>query len=153
MKWGYAIVTFLLVLATGQSVRADIVSAVLGCEGDPCIVTYNAGGEVGAFKAAAREIRKNGRRVVIDGSCLSACAILADEARERVCVTSRAKFGFHKGFVVTRSAVGGPAYLVQPFTPHHSRDIAGWVKKQGGYPDRGFRLMSGRVARHIWRTC
>jgi hypothetical protein len=153
MKWVYAILTFQIVLVAGQSVRADIISEVLGCEGDPCIVNYNAGGEIGAFKAAAREIKRSGRRVVINGACLSACAILADDARERVCVTSRAKFGFHKGFVLTQSAVGGPVYFVQRFTPHHSRDIAGWVRKQGGYPEHGFRVMSGHAARHIWRGC
>ena len=72
---------------------------MLGCTGDPCVVSYNPGGEIGAFKAAASEIKRTGRRVVIDGPCLSACAILADQARARVCVTGNAKFGFHKGYV------------------------------------------------------
>ena len=143
----------LVVWAAPQHAKADVVSEVLGCTGDPCVVTYNPGGEVGAFKAAAREINRTGRRVVIDGPCLSACAILADQARGRVCVTSNAKFGFHKGYVLQVPVAGGQARLVKRFNPSHSGDIASWVKKNGGYPSRGYRLMRTNVAKKIWRSC
>lgn len=144
---------FASALAAASQARADMVSQVLGCEGDPCIVRNNPGGEIGAFKAAARELMRSGKRVVIDGPCLSACAILADHARARVCVTSQAKFGFHKGFVMAHSMAGGPMRLVKRFDPSHSRDVASWVKKNGGYPARGFRVMGSRTAKRIWRSC
>jgi hypothetical protein len=140
-------------LAVPASSRADSISDVLKCDGDPCVVSYNAGGEISAFKAAAREINASGRRVVIDGPCLSACAILADVARGRVCVTAKARFGFHKGYVLEEPMAGGPLRFVKRFNPEHSRDIAGWVKKHGGYPSRGFRVMSAGAAKRIWRPC
>jgi len=152
MTW--RIVGFALIIAAApQAARADIVSQVLGCTGNPCVVNYNGGGEVAAFKAAAREIRRSGRRVVINGPCLSACAILADQARDRVCVTSRARFGFHKGLVLRRYTAGGPFRLVKRFNPSHSRDIAGWVNRNGGFPSRGFRVMGRSAAKRIWRSC
>lgn len=153
MKSSYALVAAIGLLAAPHAGRADIVSDVLKCDGDPCIVSFNAGGEIGAFKAAAREIKRSGRRVVINGPCLSACAILADEARGRVCVTSKARFGFHQGFVLEQPTAGGPMRFVKRFNPSHSRDIAGWVGKNGGYPSRGFRVMNAGAAKRIWRPC
>jgi hypothetical protein len=153
MKYRWIALGILVVWAAPQHAKADVVSDVLGCTGDPCVVTYNPGGEVGEFKAAAREINRTGRRVVIDGPCLSACAILADQARGRVCVTNNAKFGFHKGYVLQVPVAGGPVRLVKRFNPSHSRDIASWVQKNGGYPSRGYRLMRTNVAKRIWRSC
>lgn len=153
MKHLYVLLASAGLMAAANVAQADAVSDVLRCEGDPCVVKFNPGGEIGSFKAAARELKRSGRRVVIDGPCLSACAILADEARGRVCVTSKARFGFHKGYVLAQPAAGGPPRLVKRFTPGHSRDIAGWVRKHGGYPSRGFNVMGARAAKNIWRSC
>ena len=133
--------------------KADPVATALGCSGDPCVVKRNPGGELGAFRAAADEIKSSGRRVVIDGPCYSACAILADEARSNVCVTSRAKFGFHQGYVVGQRKIGGPVKLLGRFKPTHSSDIARWVSKHGGYPSKGFRMMGIGSAGKIWKRC
>jgi hypothetical protein len=153
MTYFYILLALIGVAVAASTARADVVSEVLGCQGDPCVVKFNPGGEIGSFKAAARELKRTGRRVVIDGPCLSACAILADEARGRVCVTSKARFGFHKGYVLDQPTAGGEMHLVKRFTPSHSRDIAGWVKKNGGYPSRGFNVMGARAAKQIWRPC
>jgi hypothetical protein len=153
MKSSYVLVLAFGLLATPHAATADVVSDVLKCDSDPCVVSFNSGGEVSTFKAAAREIKRSGRRVVINGPCLSACAILADEARGSVCVTKKARFGFHKGYVLEQPTAGGPMRFVKRFTPQHSRDIAGWVSKNGGYPNRGFRYMNASAAKHIWRGC
>ena len=153
MRKNLTVCAMLAAGAWSGAARADVVSDVLGCEGDPCVVRYSPGGEIGAFRAAAREILRSGRRVAIDGPCLSACAILADEARGRVCITSNAKFGFHKGYALLRPTAGGEHYLVARFDPVHSRDIAGWIKKRGGYPTKGVRVMGADAAKRIWRKC
>lgn len=142
-----------LCIAPGAEPKADAVKSALGCSGDPCVIKRNPGGEIGAFQAAAQEIKNSGRRVVIDGPCYSACAILADMARSHVCVTGRAKFGFHQGFVVGRMKVGGPMKLIGRFKPSHSGDIDRWVTKNGGFPRRGFRIMGVKQARKIWKRC
>ena len=76
MKRLYVLLASAAVVAAANAARADTVSEVLGCEGDPCVVKFNPGGEIGSFKAAARELKRSGRRVVIDGPCLSACFCL-----------------------------------------------------------------------------
>lgn len=148
---------FAVILAIGlgpaSELRADTVSSVLGCSGDPCVVRNNPGGNLVEFKAAARQIKRTGRRVVIDGQCDSACAVLADMARSNVCVTPRAKFGFHQGYIVAQAQSGGAYYLLGRFKPPHSRDVARWVTKNGGYPKKGFRVMGHRSAGRIWKTC
>ena len=41
-------------------------------------------------------LRSSGERVVIDGPCLSACTmVLGVIPRDRICVTPRARLGFH----------------------------------------------------------
>lgn len=153
MKGVLAVIACLCVLCAPRAANADYVGSVLGCSGNPCVVKYNPGGEVKRFEAAARQIKRTGRRIVIDGPCGSACAILADRARGNVCVTSNAMFGFHKSALVQQYGYGGPVKVVRRFDPKHSRDIAGWVKRHGGYPSKGFRVMSARDARRIWKPC
>lgn len=153
MTYLYILLALIGAAVAAGTARADTVSDVLGCQGDPCVVKFNGGGEVGSFKAAAREVQRSGRRVVIDGPCLSACAIFADVARDRVCVTSKARFGFHKGYVLDQPTAGGRFQLVKRFTPSHSRDITGWVKRNGGFPSHGFNVMGARAAKQIWHPC
>lgn len=129
------------------------VAAVFGHCGDPCVITYSPGGEVAKFQAAGHAVRAGAKRlVIIDGPCLSACAIFADIARARVCITPRAQFGFHKASVY---AVQGPSELrlVGREDPPQSRDIRRWVKRQGGFPVRGMRMMSNKQAARFWRRC
>jgi hypothetical protein len=93
---------------------------------------------------------------VIDGPCIPACAIFADVARSRVCITGRAQFGFHKasGFAVQRRADGrAQLRALGRRDPPHSRDIALWVKDHGGFPRDGLRIMSAKQARQFWRRC
>lgn len=136
-----------------QAATADAVRSALHCKQDPCVVKNSPGGELGQFESAAAELKSTGRRVVIDGPCYSACAILADKARDNVCVTKRARFGFHQGYVVGQLKIGGPVKLLGRFTPSHSSDIARWVSQNGGYPKKGFRVMRNGAAGKIWRRC
>ena len=132
-------------------------TAAFGACGDPCVIRFNPGGEVHIFVLAARAVRAGAKKlVVIDGPCISACAIFADLARAKVCITSRAKFGFHKasGFAVQRRANGrATVRALGRRDPPHSRDIAGWVQARGGFPRDGLRIMSAKQARQFWRRC
>lgn len=128
--------------------------AAFGSCGDPCVVRYNAGGEVGIYEDAARAVRAGVKRlVVIDGPCISACAIFADKARAHVCITPRARFGFHKATVVATLPGTGRARHVGHEDPPHSRDIRNWVMRNGGFPTRGLRHMNARQAAAFWRRC
>lgn len=146
-----------LVLAASRPAAAQTgqaaFTAVFGYCGDTCVIRYNPGGEVKAFQAAARAVRAGAKRlVVIDGPCISACAIFADMARSRVCITSRARFGFHKASILAVRSFG-QSELIGRQDPPHSRDIAAWVKRKGGFPVSGLRVMSAKEAGRYWRRC
>ncbi|HEV2125120.1 MAG TPA: hypothetical protein VGW38_20410 [Chloroflexota bacterium] len=134
-----------------------VVAAAFGSCGNPCVITYSPGGNVATFMSAAQAVRAGAKKlVVIDGPCISACAIFADVARAKVCITDRAKFGFHKasGFTVQRRADGRAAVrALGRRDPPHSRDIARWVQQRGGFPRDGLRVMTAREAGQFWRRC
>lgn len=141
-----------------QSPGHDAFAAAFGhCPGEVCMIQYNPGGEINRYLAAAEAVRAGAlRQVIIDGPCLSACAIFADMARERVCITGRASFGFHKArLYAVQPARGGRSHYreVRREDPSHSRDIASWVYRNGGFPDDGYLMMDAREASRIWPTC
>lgn len=142
--------------AQAQVPPHDAFGSVFGpCRGETCIIRSNPGGNVRQFMAAASEILREGRRVVvIDGPCASACVIFADIARERVCITRNARFGFHKA-TVYRAERGNRATMraVGRRDPAHSADIANWVRRNGGFPARGMRFMTNDQAGQFWRRC
>lgn len=141
------------------SARADIVEEVLGCKGDPCIVTYSPGGTIETFKDAARAIQNGARKlVVIEGKCMSACTILIDMARKKVCVMPWAKLGFHRGSGPTLKYLNEmPLYwytVWERFDIPYSPKVQKWINRRGGLPkDGSFIYMDTPTARTIWKTC
>jgi hypothetical protein len=127
---------------TDISVTAAHEDPLRNC-GDPCVITHNMGGHGRIFIAAAETLaarKKSG--AVIDGYCLSACALFADLARAHVCVTRNAVFGFHRSNF--------------ELVPPDSADIISWVDAHGGFP----RFTSGAVTPmawpdtlRFWRSC
>lgn len=59
-------------------------------------IANDTGGQIGPYLDRLASLRSSGQSVVIDGPCLSACTLLLGVIpRERICVTSRARLGFH----------------------------------------------------------
>lgn len=150
-------ISFVAAPAAAQSANQALRAALGGC-GEPCVIRYSPGGDVALFQAAAKAVRAGARRrVIIDGPCLSACAIFADMVRSRVCITSRASFGFHKASVfavhTSSDGTGQKLRLVAREDPPQSRDISNWVRRNGGFPTRGMRTMSNRQAARFFRRC
>src|SRR5438445_4557405 len=59
-------------------------------------IVSDAGGQIGPYLENLAALRSSGERVVIDGPCLSACTmVLGVIPREGICVTRRARLGFH----------------------------------------------------------
>ena len=59
-------------------------------------IKADPGGQIGPYLENLVALRGSGERVIIDGPCLSACTmVLGVIPRERICVTSRARLGFH----------------------------------------------------------
>jgi hypothetical protein len=63
--------------------------AVVRIKADP-------GGQIGPYLENLAALRSSGERVIIDGPCISACTmVLGVIPRDRICVTTRARLGFH----------------------------------------------------------
>jgi hypothetical protein len=135
----------------------DAFQAAFGACGDPCVIRSCPGGNVATFRAAAEAVIYGNvrRQIVVDGPWASACVLFADMVRRRVCITPRARFGFHQG--TTHELFFTPRYIVavprNRFDPSHSADIDGWVRARKGYPARGMLRMSFREARRFWPVC
>lgn len=127
-------------------------------------IHHSDGGVEGDFMWAAADVLESGRRVKIDGACLSACAVFADFARPNVCITKRTVFGFHlaKGKTpifsrrAVRSGMPFPGYKIR-FQKSEgemsvSPEIKKWVEEHGGWHDR-MLLMNSKEASKFWPTC
>lgn len=119
---------------------AAIARAVGDCS-NPCTIQSNNGGIIVDFEHAGDAIRAGARqKLVIDGYCASACMVMADRARPRACMTSRAQFGYHK------------TNYNRPIPLH--ADLHGWIVRHGGFPTyHGMGIMPNEVARQFWPLC
>jgi hypothetical protein len=118
------------------------------------VIQSSPGGRIGDFLELYAGVRESGRRVIIDGPCLSACTlVLSMVPRQRICVTRRAVLGFH--------AAWRPDETGRPLT--HTRAtklmlgtyppaIRNWIKRQGGL-SRRMILLRGRHLTAMYRRC
>jgi hypothetical protein len=109
--------------------------------GDPCTIQNNSGGVIADFENAGDAISGGARQMlVIDGFCTSACMVMADRARPRACITSRAQFGYHE------------TNYNRPIPLH--ADLNGWIMSHGGFPRYNrMGFMPNDAARQFWPLC
>ena len=87
--WGEACKSLVLVGAAMAALAVTTAQSTVRIMSDP-------GGQIGPYLENLAALRASGERVVIDGPCLSACTmVLGVIPHERICVTPRAKLGFH----------------------------------------------------------
>jgi hypothetical protein len=118
------VVALLLLVATTAPAAADLR------------ITKDLGGYVDQYKAKYARIREAGERVIIDGTCNSACTLLLGIVPPRqVCATPRASLGFHQAYYDKRwtagarvTSIAGTAELMAIYPP----SVKDWIKRQGG---------------------
>jgi hypothetical protein len=110
--------------------KSPIELAFPSC-GKPCIITFSKGGKLDDFAKAAISLKEDDM-VVIDGVCISACALFADVARPQVCVTPKAVFVFHAGYDHGLTRRDGSPLRIDP---PHSLDIRRYVYELGGFTE------------------
>jgi hypothetical protein len=97
-------------------------------------ISGDRGGRIGRYIETFSELRSSGEAVVIDGPCLSACTlILGILPADQVCVTDRARLGFHaawepdpNGRPINSSPGTRTLMRVYP-----SR-VRNWIRRKGG---------------------
>jgi hypothetical protein len=107
-------------------------------------ITRDHGGYIDQYKAKYAAVRDRGERIVIDGTCNSACTLLLGIVPlERVCVTPRASLGFHQAYYDKRWTAGvkvtsvvGTDELMSVYPPA----VKKWIARQGGLTQQMKRL-------------
>lgn len=107
----------------------------------PIVIDDDIGGYIDLYGAWADEILHSGRRVEIRGECASACTMILQVPRERMCVYKRAKFSFHR--------VHWPELWSR-----YPTYLRSWLRKQGGsgFYER-WATLKGAELRSIFRLC
>jgi hypothetical protein len=92
------------------------------------------GGLIAAYQHRFTRARGTHERIVIDGSCLSACTLAVGLVpREQICATPKAVLGFHAAWQPTPwggRAVSGSA--TQHMMNIYPADLQGWINAHGG---------------------
>ena len=138
------------------AVLAGAVAAALTVSTAHAAVRIKAdtGGQIGPYLENLVALRGSGERVIIDGPCLSACTMLLGVIpHERICVTSRARLGFHAAWhpgsnsqqVTSREATR----LLMDIYPEHVRS---WIARRGGLSPR-MMYLSGRELTAMYHAC
>ena len=116
-------------------------------------IGQDRGGRIGAYVDKYQGLRSSGE-MMIDGFCLSACTIiLGSVPHDRICVTSRAKLGFHaawdpasNGRKMTDAEATQQLYSMYPFEVRH------WIDQRGGLSPHMI-FLSGRELAAMYRSC
>jgi hypothetical protein len=133
--------------AVAAAVAASAAQAAVRIKAD-------AGGQIGPYLENLVALRGSGEQVIIDGPCLSACTmVLGVIPRDRICVTQRARLGFHAAWhpgddgrpVTSREATK----LLMDIYPQHVRS---WIAQRGGL-SRKMMYLSGRELASMYRSC
>lgn len=117
-------------------------------------ISEDRGGQIGQYLQNYAMLRSSGERVVVDGNCLSACTLLLGVIpRDRICATSRARFGFHAAWMPddngrpVTSPLGTEAlWNIYPPT------VRRWINRHGGLT-RHMIFMQGNDLHGVVASC
>jgi hypothetical protein len=131
-----------------------ILLAGTGASNAAVRIVDDPGGRIGTYVDRYEGVRASGEKVIIDGYCASACTIvLGAIPHDRICVTSRARLGFHaawdpgsNGLKITNPEATQSLYSMYPFEVRH------WIDQRGGLTPHVI-FLSGRELAAMYRPC
>lgn len=115
------------------------------------VITNDRGGVIVNYRYRYDQLHAAGARVVIDGTCASACTLAL--AYPRTCVTPRSRLGFHSAYY----PIPFFAPISQEWTDymfaHYPRGVQRWINARGGM-QREMKWLSGKEAARLGvRAC
>ena len=113
----------------------------------------DSGGRIGGYLTRYEALRKAGQRVVIDGTCASACTLLLGVIpHHRICVTQRAVLAFHAAWdpSLTGAQTNKPA--TRYLSSHYPTDVRRWIVRHGGLRSETIYL-GGRELAAMFPSC
>ena len=137
-------------------IAAIATAMMIGNSASAVRITNDYGGQIGRYLDRFKTVRDSGERVIINGPCLSACTlVLGVVPRDRICVTSRARLGFHAAWRGSAnasarkvSADDGTQLLMETYPQH----IRSWIAQHGGLTTQVIYL-SGRELASMYQSC
>lgn len=139
-------------------VRAAFVALALIFAGAPASaavrIANDAGGKIGPYLDRFSSLRNSGESIIIDGPCLSACTMLLGVIpRDRICVTSRAKLGFHAAWLPDASGRRVVSHAgTQALWDIYPDRVRSWLKRRGGLKPTMVYL-HGRELSAMYQSC
>lgn len=135
-------------------VFAAAFAAVSAARADTIVITKDPGGRIGTYVDRLQDIRASGKRVAIDGHCISACTLtLGIIPKERICVTERAVLGFHAAWAPddndAREISSAGSRLLWHYYPPWIRK---WLAERGGLT-AGMKYMGAEDLRRWYSSC
>jgi hypothetical protein len=120
-------------------------------------ITRDYGGVVDEYKSKYAAIRDRGDRVVIDGPCDSACTlVLGIVPLDRICVTPRARLGFHMAYY-EQPAADGTKVLSHEGTAdvmsYYPETVKQWLSRHGGLSSEMKKIKNGPELWAIVNPC
>ena len=117
-------------------------------------IVEDRGGRIETYVDKYQGVRSSGEMVIIDGFCASACTIvLGAVAHDKICVTSRAKLGFHaawdpgsNGRRISNPEATQTLYSMYPF------EVRRWIDQRGGLTPHMI-FLGGRQLAAMYRPC
>lgn len=112
------------------------------------------GGLISDHMRDLARMRDSGEPVVIDGACYSACTlVLGMIPHERLCVTRRARLGFHAAWAYAPDGRVVPSHSgTQSLMEVYPPTIRRWISRQGGLSSKMI-FLSGRDLTSMYRAC
>ena len=131
-----------------------ILLAGIGASDAAVRIVEDGGGRIGAYVEKYQSVRSSGEMVIIDGYCALGCTIvLGTLPHDKICVTSRARLGFHaawdpgsNGRRITNPEATQTLYSMYPFEVRH------WIDQRGGLTPHMI-FLSGRELTAMYRPC
>lgn len=113
-------------------VLALLVTA--GSSAGAATIYDDPGGQIGPYLAKYKALRATGEKIVIDGTCASACTmILGVIPRNRICVTPRAILVFHTAWDPSPSGADVPNSAGNKILwSMYPSAIRSWISRHGG---------------------
>jgi hypothetical protein len=117
-------------------------------------IATDPGGRIGDYVDKFRYLRDVGELVIIDGLCAGACTIvLGAIPRDRICLTSNAKFGFKAAW--DRDAAGHQVVnpgATQTLYSVYPPEVKRWIAQRGGLTARMI-VLQGKQLQRLYRHC
>lgn len=148
-----AVLYFAPLLAAGILAYREAAASIAAPPGT-YVIADDDGGYIDVYADRFRTIAKTHERIMIDGECASSCTlVLSYVALDRICVTPRARLGFHKpteeddeGNWV--SSPGGVKEVMALYPPK----VRSWIERHGGLTEEMIYLRDSEL-KTILKSC